>query len=308
MRRTARKIGWCPWATFLAAVLWSSIAGAQELSPRAYWPAPEGTKVVVLGYQYNSGDIVTDPSLPIVGVDSKIHFAILGYLHTFSLAGRTANIQFNIPYSWGESEGFAEGEFRNRDITGLADARARISVNLLGAPTMDLADFQELRASPRSLLGVSLLVQVPTGAYDSDKLLNAGTNRWAVKPAVGFIWPIRPTWHLEFELGAWFFGDNDEFLGATRDQAPILSTEFHLIKRIRPGFWASLDVDYYTGGRNTVGGELRGDLQRNSRVGATVVFPLRQGHMIRGNFSTGAVTSSGGDFNILAVSYLYIWR
>jgi hypothetical protein len=47
---------------------------AQELAPRAYWPAPTGTNVLVLDYQHSAGDIVTDPSLPIAGVKSNITF------------------------------------------------------------------------------------------------------------------------------------------------------------------------------------------------------------------------------------------
>ncbi len=90
---------------------------------------------------------------------------------------------------------------------------------------MDAAGFQALRANPQIIVGASLLVQAPTGEYDPDEVINIGTNRWAVKPAIGVIWPIRPTWLLEFEIGAWFFGDNDEFLGETREQDPILSTE-----------------------------------------------------------------------------------
>ena len=151
------------------------------------------------------------------------------------------------------------------------------------------------------------MIQFPTGGYEEDKLLNPGTNRWAIKPAVGFIGPVRPTWLVEFELGAWFFGDNDEFLGVTREQAPIVTTEFHLVKRIRPGFWAALDVNYYSGGRTTVDGVLRADLQRNSRVGATVLFPFKPHHAIRGSFSAGVVTKSGGDFNSVAVAYMYVW-
>ena len=58
-----------------------------------------------------------------------------------------------------------------------------------------------LRATPRTIVGASILVQAPTGGYESDKVINVGTNRWAVKPAVGVIWPMRPTWLLEFELG-----------------------------------------------------------------------------------------------------------
>jgi hypothetical protein len=41
------------------------IATAQELSPRAYWPMPNGSNVLAVGYQRTSGDIVTDPSLPL---------------------------------------------------------------------------------------------------------------------------------------------------------------------------------------------------------------------------------------------------
>jgi hypothetical protein len=296
------------WLALLPALFWGSPAVAQELAPRAYWPAPEGTKILVLGYQYSTGDIVTDPSLPVTGVDSKVNHALLGFVYNFDLVGRTANVQVNLPYSWGESEGFAEGEFRRRVISGLTDLRARLSVNLLGAPTMDVAEFQDLRANPRPIIGASFQVQMPTGDYDADKLLNAGTNRWAVKPAVGVILPIRPTWLLEFEVGGWFIGTNDDFLGMTREQAPIISTELHLVKRLRPGFWLSVDANYYAGGRSTVDGTPRGDLQRNSRVGATILYPFRGGHAVRGSLSAGVVTGSGGDFNIFAFNYLYVWR
>jgi len=228
--------------------------------------------VLVVGYQFSTGDIVTDPSLPITGVESKINFAQPTYQHTLSLVGRTANLQFNVPYTWGTTEGFAEGEFRSRHISAIADVRIRLSVNLRGTPTMDVAGFQALRAKPRTIIGASVLVQAPTGGYEPDKLINGGTNRWAVKPAIGVIWPVRPTWLVEFELGTWFFGDNDNFLGATRQQDPILSTEFHLVKRVRPGFWVSLDANYYVGGRTTVDQAQRADLQRNSIIGATVLF------------------------------------
>lgn len=161
---------------------------------------------------------------------------------------------------------------------------------------------------PRTIVGVSLLVQPPTGGYEPDKLINAGTNRWAVKPALGVIWPVRPTWLLEFELGAWFFGDNDDFQQQTRQQDPILSSEFHLVKRIRPGFWASLDLNYYFGGSTTVDQIERGDRQQNSRIGATMVFPFKKGHAIRIAYSTEIATESGGDFENFSLNYAYVWR
>lgn len=282
-------------------------AAAQELVPRAYWPAPKGTNVLVFGYQYSSGDVVTDPTLPLTGVDSRINAGSLAYQRTFSLFDRTANIQFAVPYVYGTTTGVVEGEFRRRDLSHFGDSRIQLSINLKGAPSMDRAEFQELRANPRPIIGASFMIVPPTGAYDPDRLINAGTNRWAAKVGLGAIWPLRPTWLLETDLNAWFFGDNDEFLGQTRRQDPIASLDFHLVKRIRPGFWASLDANYYYGGKSTVGGRARSDLQRNSRFGATMVYPFKGHHALRFAWSTGVVTESGGDYDMYTFNYIYAW-
>ena len=303
-----RKFHLCLIAALLAISFWSVAGFAQELAPRAYWPTPTGTNVLVVGYQYTGGDIVTDPSLQVSGVESDINFAQVSYQRTLNLFGRTTNLQFNLPYARSSTEGFVEGEFHSRHISAMADARVRLSINLLGAPAMDMDGFQALRAKPRTIVGASLLVQAPTGGYEPDKLINAGTNRWAVKPALGVIWPVRPKWLLEFELGAWLYSENDNFLQRTRQQDPILSSEFHLVKRIRPGFWTSLDLNYYVGGRITVDQIEQSDLQRNSRVGATVVFPFKGQHLIRIAISTGIVTESGGDFESFSLNYGYVWR
>ena len=293
----------------LSALLFAALpATAQELVPRAYWPAPTGTKLFVTGYQYTDGAVLPDPSLPVEDVQSTLEFLSLTYQQTFDWFGRTTNLQINLPYAWGDSEGFVEGEFRTRSISNFADARARLSVNLVGAPAMDNQGFQELRAKPRPIVGASVLVSAPTGNWESGRVINTGANRWAVKPAIGVIYPLRPRWLLEFEVGAWFFGDNDDFLDTTREQDPILSTGFHLIKRIRPGFWASLDATYYWGGQSTVGGIERDDEQENSRIGATFVWPFKRGHALRISGSVPLKTSAGGDFDTVTVAYAFAWQ
>ena len=289
------------------AAFCTSLAQAQELSPRAYWPAPRGAKALVVGANLATGDILTDPSLPVVGVDSRLRSGLGQYLHTFSLAGRTASVLGSATFTEGTTEGVLEGLPIKRSLSGWGDASARLAVNLLGAPTMDRAGMQALRDKPRPILGTSVTVRAPTGGYEADKLVNLGSNRWAVKPAIGLIYPLRRGWLAEFDLSTWFFSDNDEFVLGTREQAPIATGEFHLVKRIRPGFWFSIDLNYYAGGRTTVNGERRADLQRNSRFGGTVVFPFKQGHAIRAGFSTGVVTSSGNDFENLGVSYQFLW-
>ena len=81
---------------------------------------------------------------------------------------------------------------------------------------MTPSEFLELLNSPHPILGASVKILVPSGHYEKDRLINVGTNRWAIKPELGFMMPLNDKWLFELELGVWFFADNDEFLGVTR--------------------------------------------------------------------------------------------
>jgi len=278
---------------------------AQELTPRAYWPAPQGTKFLLLGSSYSTGDIVTDPSLPLSGVESRIVTGVIGYQQTINLAGRTASVEFQLPYVDGSTEGEFRGQSAGREISGVGDFIATLSVNLMGAPAMTAAEFQEFRHNPNPMIAASLRVVAPTGEYESDKLINVGTNRWAAKLKLAYLQPIKEKWVLEAGAGVWFFEDNDEFLGITREQEPITALDLSVVRRIKPGFWASIDANYYFGGRTTVGGDEGTDFQRNSRLGFSVGYPVKPRHSIKLGFSSGVVTESGGNYNTLILNYLY---
>jgi hypothetical protein len=288
--------------TILILITYGTVAG-QELSPRFYWPAPKGTKVWILGYSYSWGDVLTDPSLPIVGLDSRIHVGFAAYLQTLNVFGRTTNFLIEIPYVVGHSEGEVYGESRTRDISGIADIGITLAVNLIGAPSLTPKDFQELRNDPHPILGASIKVLIPMGVYEEDKLINVGANRWAVKPEMGFVYPLSPGWLLEFELGAWFFETNEEFYGATREQNPIIATEFHIVKEFKSGLWGALDFNLFSGGQTTVNGERRADLQRNTRFGFTILYPFLGRHALKAGFSIGLVTESGSNFRQFLLSY-----
>jgi hypothetical protein len=277
---------------------------AQELSPRAYWPAPKGTMVAFLGYQHSFGDVLTDPSLPLTGLDSRIHAVVLGYLQTFSLFNRTTSLIIELPYTWVTTNGIIEsssgGTPSRRDISGIADIGITFSINLLGAPTMGVKEFQDLRNNPQQILGASLKILAPTGAYEEDKLINISSNRWAFKPELGYMIPLTQKWLLELGFGMWIFSDNNEFLGKTRKQNPIFATQLHLVRRFNPGFWATIDLNFFGGGRTNL---VEQDLQRNSRVGFTIVYPLAGRHALKGGFSMGVVTESGNDFKSFILGY-----
>jgi hypothetical protein len=198
---------------------WANPVAGQDLTPRAYWPAPKGTKVAIVGYSHVRGDVLFDPSIPLSGVDSKIHTGLAAYLQTFNLCGRTANIVVDLPYSWGTTQGL-----------------------------------------------------------------------------------------LEMDAGLWWFTDNDDFLTGTREQEPIYNFQAHLIRRFSPGFWASLDANYFVGGRQTVGGDELGQVLHNARVGGMIVVPFGGRHAVKAGYFIGARTSFGNDFDQLLVTYQVLFR
>jgi hypothetical protein len=287
-----------------ATILLSLDVGAQELSPRAYWPAPIGTRVVTVGYSHASGDIIPDRSLPITGVDSSIDSLHFGYRHTLSLWGRTANVTVEVPYTDGTTVGRRDEELNlEREYSGAGDLTATFSVNILGAPAMDRQQFGEMRRNPHPILGVSLKLVAPTGKYDSNRLINVGANRWAMKAELGYIVPLRPKWLLELSLGGWFFADNNNFLGVRKEQKPVVTLQGHLIHRFKPGLWASLDVTYYKGGRSTIGGRHLDDLQRDSKIGASLGFPFASRHAVKLGYSVGSLIDSDESFSTFLISY-----
>jgi hypothetical protein len=290
-------------AALLLIFSWSGNAVCQDLSPRAFWPTPVGTKLFVTGYSYADGDVLIDPSVPIYGLDSQINTLALGYYQTFSLWGRTTNLQLELPYSQGTTTGLLGETPARAEFSGMGDAGISVSINLLGAPSMDRAGFQALRADPRFLLGISAKLVAPTGHYDKEKLINVSGNRWAMKLGLGSVIPLRPKWLLEFEAGAWLLGDDRDYLAGTREQDPIYSIEVHLVRRFKPGFWASLDANYFTGGAHTIDGVKRDDAQSNERFGGTIVVPFAGRHAVKVGYSLGARTRYGNDFRQALVSY-----
>jgi len=290
-------------AVLIFAALAAHSVAAQELTPRAYWPAPKGAKVLVIGYSKAEGDVLFDPSIPLYGVDSELNAGLLAYAQTLSLWGRTSNLIVELPYVWGETRGLVGDTPESKKYSGFTDLGVTLSVNLMGAPSMTVEEFLTFRADPQPILGASLKVVAPTGEYEETRLINEGANRWALKGELGYTLPLSTKWLLDFEAGALFFGDDDEFVAGKKEQEPIYSAQLHVIRRFSPGFWASLNFNYYTGGRQTIDGVQLGDTQRNSRLGATFVFPVAQGHAIKVGYAVGWLTRFGADFDQFLVTY-----
>ena len=160
----------------------------------------------------------------------------------------------------------------------------------------------------KRLIGASVTVTMPTGQYDSVRLVNTGTNRWGVKPEIGFSrrWN---RWVADWYAGTWFFSANSKFFpgNSYRTQKPVGVGEGHLGYYLKPRLWASFDINFWAGMRSTVNGVENQDQQRNSRIGGTVSVPINRHHSVKLSYSQGAYVSIGGDFKTVAAAWQYSW-
>ncbi len=295
------KLSWT-WALFLFSAL---PLAAQELEPGAYSISPVGVNIVVASYNFSEGDVTFDPALPVEDAVATIHTTIFSYVRSVNVLGRSGNTAIVAPYSVGHLEGLYVGEFTEVDRSGFRDPLVRFSVNLYGAPAMDLKEFASYRQ--RTNVGVSLLAALPLGEYDPTKLINLGSNRFSFKPEIGLSHAFAK-WTVEVYGGIWLFTDNQDFFGGkTREQAPLSSVQLHVLYTFKPRLWLAVDANYYRGGQTKVDGRLNLDFQKNSRLGATFSYPLGPRQSLKVAFSRGAYTTIGADFTSVVAGYQVLW-
>lgn len=286
---------------------------AQSLAPRAYIITPVDSNALTISESYSNGGIELNNTVPITGANGSINVFVATYYHSLSFFGRSANITVGLPYSVGTFRALIVDQQEEVYRSGLADSVVRFALNVKGGPAMKTPQF--LQWKQKTLLGVSLLVQVPAGQYDPTKLINIGTNRWAFKPEFGYSqrWG---KWILDGYAGVWFFTTNPEFFShnshfpGTRSQSqqPIGSFEGHLSHDFKPRLWVSLDGNFWVGGRTSLNGvQSPNSLQRSSRVGATASFPISKHQSVKFSYANGAYVRFGGDYQTLSAAWQYSW-
>lgn len=285
---------------------------AQDLAPRAYLVTPIHSNAITLSYGRYSGNLDLG-NIPITDASASASIPVLSYFHSLNFFGHTASVVASLPYGVGNFRGSVLGPETNVRRSGLLDSVFRFSVNLKGGPAMTLQEYS--RWHQRTIIGMSLRVVAPTGQYDSTKLINWGNNRWGFKPEIGLSrrWGH---WVVDTYGGAWFFSTNPEFFsrnqynpGVTeQSQSTIGALEGHLSYDVRQRFWASLDGNFWFGGKTSLNGveNTTSELQ-NSRLGATASFPVTKHHSVKVSYSNGAYIKYGGNFQNITVGWQYSW-
>ena len=292
-------------AAVLLAVWPCSGAQAQDLEPRLYTNVPLGINFLGAGYGYSEGNVLFDPAVALDNAEIEIDGPLLGYGRSVRLGPFSGKVDGAIARVCLDGSADYEGEHLTRNVCGWTDARARMTVNFIGAPPLTRQEFASYRQD--WVFGASLQLGLPIGDYDPARLVNIGANRESAKLEAGVSKNL-PHWLLEVSVADTYYQDNTNFyVGRVREQDSIASLQGHAVYRFSKGIWLAFDATHYSGGKTTTNGVQSSDLQSNSRLGITASLPINPKQSVKLAASTGVSTRTGTDFDTVAAVWQYAW-
>jgi len=283
---------------------------AEELEPRRWSHLPINTNFFGGGYAYTEADIGFDPVLKIEDVEVELHTWVAKYIRTFSLLDKTARVSLLQAYQEGRWSGLLNGEPKSIKRSGWSDTVLRFAINLYGAPPLQGKEYAAYRAAAEveTLVSAGLAVQLPTGDYMDDKLINLGNNRFTFRPQLG-VTHKHGKWATEVTGIVALYTDNDEFFnGKKLEQEPLYIVHGHLVYDFQPGVWAGLSAGYNHGGKSTVDGTKKDDLKQNLAWALSFGFPLSRHLGVKVAYAgTRTQERNGIDSDTLAIGFSAFW-
>ena len=303
-----RRFFW--WALALGFLGASTPGAANDIEPRRWGHLPIGANFLTAGYVHTTADIYIDPVLRIENVKMDLDTWAAKYIHSFELFGKSARVDLTQGYQQGRWDGTVDGAPRSVERKGLSDSLVRFSMNLYGAPPLKGKDFAAWRASQKreTIVGLGVVVQLPTGEYMEDKLINLGTNRFTIRPQLG-VTHTRGNWTGEVTGDVWFFTDNEQFFNGNKlETSPLYTGQTHLIYTFQPRLWLGGSLGYSTGGESTINGTSKDDRRKATAWALSLGLPVTRQLNAKVAFLSSRVKDRiGQDADSLALGLAYSW-
>jgi len=296
----------------LALIFWliSMPCRGQDIEPRRWSHLPSAINFAGGAFVYTTGEIFLDPTLRIEDAEFDLRTAAGKYIRSFELLGKSARVDFTQPYQRGTWTGLLNGERATVKRDGWGDTTVRLAVNLVGAPPLKGREFAEYRARTKreTIVGAGLIVQLPTGQYFKDKLINLSSNRITFRPQIGIV-HNHGKWSEEITAAFWFFTDNDAFFNGSRlKQEPSIGLDAHLIYTFRPGLWVSASLGYLGWGETSVNGVSSNNSQTSFGWGMSAGIPISRSVGVKiAYIGTRTGVGTGLDADNLTCAFSVMW-
>ena len=307
-----------------------SPAIAVDDGARTYWKQRDGTDVVSFQYlnlnmqasdsqQFDPGQYIYPNS------DAEANIMIASWAHHMTLFNRASlfavnvgggSVGVDVDTSFIPSDflppGVTPGSTFSQSTSGYIDPSVQLDVNLFGTSslvgTADLLNYE-----PTWTIDAAVMLALPVGEYDGDKLVNMGLNRWYGR----FALPIKyhfgvfaPGYMSSFELtpSVWIFAENDDFLGQSLENAPLLQLEAHLTQDFTRTFFGSLDLLYRSGFQSEINGVEVGEELDIGDVGFTLNFQASENLFVRTTYSSNVFGDDKLNNSIIRLQLVYGWH
>ena len=313
----------------IAVPLISAPVIAQDDGARTYWKGRASTNVVSFQYlnmNMQATDTVQfDPSHYIYpSADAQADIFVANYARHMTLLGRPSILSFNVMGGSVDADistsmtppeflppGMVPGASFSQSASGYADPSVQLDVNLVGTPPIN-AIFDYLNYEPTWTLDAAVMLGVPLGQYDEDKLVNLGLNRFYSRLALPFKYHFgifTPGYRSSLEVvpSVWLFGENDDFMGQKLENEPMYQVEAHYTRDFTQHFYGSIDLLYRNGFQPEIDGVDFGEDIEIGDLGFTMNFEATENLTIRTSFSSNVFGDSDIDNSMIRIQFVYAW-
>ena len=304
-------------------------AMAVDDGARAYWKLRDGTNVASVQYlnlsMQASGAQQFDPSHYLYpNADAEANVMVASFAHHMTLFNRPSSLSVSVVGgsvdvdidTSSSAPGFlppgATGTSFHQSASGYGDPSIQLDVNLFGtSPLVSTVDL--LNYEPTWTVDAAVMLALPVGEYDSEKLVNMGLNRWWGRIA----FPIKyhfdtfaPGYMSSFELtpSAWIFGENDDFMGQTLKNDTLWQIESHLTYDFTRTFFGSLDLLYRSGFQSEIDGAEAGTELDIGDLGFTLNYTATDNLMLRTTYSSNVFGDDEVDNSLIRFQLVYSWH
>lgn len=243
-----------------ALTFWlSPAASAQEIEIRRWNHLPIDQNFLTANYAHTDGEIGVDPELRLEDVSVSLDTCLIGYIRTYELLDRTARVEVRQAWQAGNWKGLIDGAPASASREGLSDTIMRFAVNLVGAPPLTGKAYSNYRAATKveTIVGAAIGLQLPTGQYFGDKLINLGSNRFTFRPQLGMHQQYY-NWTFEVTGTVSIYTDNTSFFNSKLlQQDPYYAIDGSIDYSFPSGIWTSAGVGIGVGGQSEVNGVVK---------------------------------------------------
>lgn len=257
-----------------------------------YVAAPPGTKLAIFYYRHiTANELHSDGSKVSDDANLSANIGIFRGVYFTKLGPFTIDPQFLVIFGQQDLDGAA---FGNAEISaqGLADLVVLATIWFVNDP------------ESKTWFGFSPFLTIPIGDYDEDRALNLGANRWAFKPEISYAKGF-DKWHLDLTAAVEFYEDNDEFMGATMEQDPIVTLESHLVYKATDTFNIILDYFHHRGGETTVAGIDQDDEKEDHTLGMSFSWWLTPQYQLIIQYRRDLEVENGLQTDMVGMRFLH---